>query len=314
MKRYVIRKIAVMITTVLAVSFITFAAFSIIPGNAATSILGTQATPEKTAQLEKELGLDKPFFERYGVWLTQFVTGNMGISYSYKIPVGELLRDKAPVTFILTLFSFIMIVALSIPLGITAAMHMGKRRDAFLKTAGQIVMAIPPFFMGLILTLVFGLGLKWFVPGGYISYTKSLSGFISYMICPALAIALPRAAMSGRFLRNVLVSESRQEYVRTAYSRGNDSRGVFYGHMLRNAMIPTVTFYAVIVPEIVASSIIVEQVFSIPGLGRILLSSILNRDYPVVLAIVVIITILVTCMNLLADIMYHKLDPRVPLI
>jgi len=312
-KQYALRKLLIMVLTVLAVSFLTFTAFSVIPGNAATSILGTEATPEKTAALEHELGLDRPFAVRYAVWLGDFLRGNMGTSYSYRIPVGELVAGKLSVTMTLTVMAFIMIAALSIPLGIMSAMHMGKRRDRLIQVTGQIVMAVPPFFMGMILTLVFGLGFKWFTPGGYVSFQDNPAAFFGYLICPALAIALPRSAMAGRFLRNSLVKETSLDYVRTAYSRGNDSHGVFYGHMLRNAMIPTVTFLAVIVPEIVAGSIIVEQVFGIPGIGRILLSSISSRDYPVVQAIVVMITILVTGMNFLADILYHKLDPRVTL-
>jgi len=311
--KYALKKLAIMLVTVLAVSFLTFLAFSLIPGNAATSILGTEATPEKVARLEAEMGLDKPVLVRYGIWLKDFMTGSMGTSYSYQIPVSQVLAGKLPVTLSLTILSFLMIAAISIPLGITSAMRVGKPVDRALQVVNQVFMAIPPFFMGLILTLIFGLGLKWFIPGSYVSYSDNALAFWGYLICPALAIALPRAAMSARFLRGSLIRESRQDYVRTAYSRGNDSRGVFYGHMLRNAMIPLVTFFAVIIPEIVAGSIIVEQVFGIPGIGRILLSSISNRDYPVVQAIVVMITILVTGMNLLADILYHKLDPRVRL-
>ena len=311
MKRYVAKKAAIMLITVLAVSMITFLAFSAISGNAATSMLGMQATPDRIAAIEREYGLDKPLIVQYLYWLGHFVRGNLGISYSYHIPVTQVLAGKVQVTLALTLLSFLLIALVSIPLGVTSAMHVGGKRDRLLQVSGQIFMAIPPFFLGMMLTLIFGLTLHLFVPGDYVSYKESFGGFLFYLLFPALAIAIPRSAMAARFLRNSLVGEIDKEYVRTAYSRGNDSRAVFYRHMLRNAMIPVITFFAVIIPEIVAGSIIVEQVFGIAGIGRILLTSISNRDYPVVQAVVVRLTILVTLMNFLADMLYHRLDKRV---
>ena len=311
MRNYALKKIIIMLVTVFAVSLITFFAFSAISGNPATSMLGMHATPERVKALEAEYGLDKPLPVQYWKWVSHFVRGDFGISYSYHIPVAKVLSGKVGVTLILTLMAFLLIVLFSVPLGVTSAMHVGGKRDRILQVVGQLMMSVPPFFMGMLLTILFGLVLHFFVPGGFTPYSEDPWAFIRCLFFPALAIAIPRSAMVARFLRNSLISEINKEYVRTAYSRGNDSKSVFYRHMLRNAMIPVITFLAVAIPEIVAGSIVVEQVFGIAGIGRILLTSISNRDYPVVLTIVVFMTVLVMLMNLLADLMYHKLDVRI---
>ena len=166
--------------------------------------------------------------------------------------------------------------------------------------------------MGLVvgLTFVFGILLKWFVPGGYVSYDTNFGGFLGYMIFPAIAIALPKIAMTVKLFRSSLLQEKKKEYVRTAYSKGNNTRGVLYGHILKNALIPVITFLGMVLTDMIAGSIIIEQVFNIPGLGRILLTSISNRDYPVVEAIVLCIAVLVIVVNFLVDVLYHVIDPR----
>ena len=175
----------------------------------------------------------------------------------------------------------------------------------------QIIMAIPPFFSGILITLLFGLILHLFTPGGYVSYTKSIAGFIGYLFFPALSIALPKAAMAVKLLRSSIIQEMSQDYARTAYSRGNSTRDVMYRHLLKNAMIPVVTFLGMALTDMIAGSIIIEQVFNIPGLGRILLTSISNRDYPVVEAIIVLLAFLVIFINFLVDFIYKKIDPRI---
>lgn len=167
------------------------------------------------------------------------------------------------------------------------------------------------FFSGILITLLFGLILHLFTPGGYVSYTKSIPGFLGYLFFPALAIALPKAAMAVKLLRSSIVQEMRQDYARTAYSRGNSTRNVMYRHLLKNAMIPVVTFLGMALADMIAGSIIIEQVFNIPGLGRILLTSISNRDYPVVEAIIVLLAFLVIFINFLVDFIYKKIDPRI---
>ena len=172
-------------------------------------------------------------------------------------------------------------------------------------------MAIPPFFSGILITLIFGRIFKRFTPGGYVSYEKDFAGFIGYLFFPAVAIALPKAAMAVKLLRSSVIKEARLDYVRTAYSRGNRTNDVLYKHVLKNALIPVVTFLGMALADMIAGSIIIEQVFSIPGLGRILLTSISNRDYPVVMAVIVCIAVLVLVVNMAVDLIYGLIDPRI---
>ncbi|HJA31684.1 MAG: ABC transporter permease [Clostridiales bacterium] len=311
--RYVAKKLAGLVATVLVVSFLVFAAFAVIPGDPATSMLGTQATPEKVEALREEMGLNDPLIERFGRWAIQFIQGDLGASYSYQMPVSSMIGEKIPVTLALTVMAFLMMVAISIPVGIFCARHAGGFLDRGITVVNQIIMAIPPFFSGILITLLFGLILHWFTPGGYVSYTQSVWRFLGYLIFPALAIALPKAAMAVKLLRSSVLSEMKLDYVRTAYSRGNRTKSVLYRHVLKNALIPVVTFLGMALADMVAGSIIIEQVFNIPGLGRILLTSISNRDYPVVQAIIVCIAFLVIFVNFAVDLIYKLVDPRITL-
>lgn len=308
--KQILKKLASMLITLLIVSFLVFLAFDLIPGDAATSKLGTQATPERVEALREEMGLNRPFMVRYGSWLWDFVRGDMGTSYQYSQPVTNMLAGKLPITITLIIISFVMIVAVSIPLGVYTAKHQGGVMDKIITVCNQILMAIPPFFSGMIITFIFGILLKWFVPGGFISYTKDWGAFLSYMIFPSVAVALPKIAMTVKLLRTSVLEEAGKDYVRTAYSRGNNTTSVLYKHVLKNALIPVITFLGMALSDMIAGSIIIEQVFNIPGLGRILLTSISNRDYPVVEAIIMLIAFLVVASNFLVDVLYRVFDPR----
>ena len=309
--KYIVKKAGTLIITLLIVSFLSFFAFSIIPGDAARSKLGTEATQEQIEALQKEMGLYQPLPVQYGNWLKNFITGDMGESYSYSMPVSELLRDRIPITVALTLMSFLLILVISIPLGIITAQKEGSRLDRVLTILNQIVMSVPGFFLGILITFVFGLVLKWFTPGAYVSITESFGRFLGYLIAPSVAIALPRCAMGVKMLRNSVIAQMEKDYVRTARARGNSSRQVMYGHVLKNALLPVLTFWGMTIADIVANSMIIEQVFTIPGMGSLLITSISNRDYPVVLGIIMLIAVLVIVINFIVDILYGKIDPRI---
>lgn len=313
MKR-ILKKTGVLIITLWLVSFLSFFAFSVIPGDPATSRLGTEATPEKVEALREEMGLNRPMPVRYFLWIRDFIKGEMGISYSYQMPVGKMIGDKLLITLTLMLLSFVLIILCAIPAGLLSAKYENRWMDQVITVINQVVMSIPPFFLGMLLTFVFGLVLKFFTPGGYVSYKENFSEYLRYMIFPAVAVALPKAAMTVKLLQGSLKEQYTQDYVLTAYSKGNTENAVLYRHVLRNALIPVVTFLAVAMADIVAGSIVIEQVFGIPGLGRLLLSSISNRDYPVVQAIIVIIAFLVVFCNFIADLLYQWLDPRIKLL
>lgn len=315
--KYLGKKIATLIMTLFVVSAAAFIAFQIIPGDVVTSILGTEATPEREAQLREELGLNDPPVVRYFRWAGGVLRGDLGISYRYAknmnemMPVAELIGDKLPITLSLAAVSLVLIVAVSIPVGVLWAQSKNKVLDAALGVITQASMAVPSFFLGIIVTYLFGMVLKCFAPGGYVSYKKDMGGFLFYLLFPAMAIALPKAAMTARFLRNSMLTEMKADYVRTARSKGCSERRVMYSHVLRNAMMPVITFLGMIIAEIVAGSIVVEQVFSLPGIGRLLISSISTRDLPVVEILILYITFVVIFVYFLVDILYRVVDPRI---
>ena len=315
--KYLGKKIVTLIMTLFVVSAAAFIAFQIIPGDVVTSILGTEATPEREAQLREELGLNDLPVVRYFRWAGGVLRGDLGISYRYAknmnemMPVAELIGDKLPITLSLAAISLALIVVVSIPLGVLWARSKNKVLDAALGVITQASMAVPSFFLGIIVTYLFGMVLKCFVPGGYVSYEKDIRGFLFYLLFPAMAIALPKAAMTARFLRNSMLTEMKADYVRTARSKGCSERRVMYSHVLRNAMMPVITFLGMIIAEIVAGSIVVEQVFSLPGIGRLLISSISTRDLPVVEILILYITFVVIFVYFLVDILYRVVDPRI---
>ena len=311
--KYAAKRIAMLLLTMVIVSLLAFVAFDLISGDPATAMLGTEATPEKVAALREQLGLDRPLLVRYGEWLLGFFTGNLGVSYSYRQPVWDLIAPKVLVTLCLSGLTFLLIVAVSIPLGLRSARQSGGVLDGARTMVNQLCMAVPPFFTGILLSWLFSTLLKWFVHGKFPTLTEDFGGAIKYLFFAALALAIPRIAMTVRMLRSTVQGEMQKDYVRTAISRGNDRSGVLYRHVLKNVLVPVVTFLAQTMAEIVAGSIVVEQVFGIPGLGRMLVTSISNRDYPTVQAIVVILAFWVVLAGTVADLINQRIDPRLRL-
>lgn len=311
--RYVVKKTGVLIITLILVSLLAFLAFQVIPGDPTTKLLGTEYTPERAEALREEMGLNRSVLVRYFDWLTGFVSGDMGESYSYAMDVRDVLHGKIGVTAALTIISWVIVVGASIPLGIAMARYQSGRFDRIVVAMNQVFMAIPSFFIGILFTYIFGLVLKWFTPGKFIPFSESFLGCIGYLVFPSLAISIPKIAKVAKLLRSSIIHEMGLDYVRTAYSHGNSRWMVIRIHVLRNALLPVVTYLAMSLADIVASSIIVEQVFALPGLGRLLVTSISNRDFPVALCIVVIIAFVVVFMNYLADVVTQYIDPRVRL-
>ena len=308
--KYNLKKLCTLLITVFVISFLAFAAFQII-GDPIGHLLGTEATPEAEAALREQLGFNRPIPVRYFEWLTGFIKGDFGTSYSYNMPLYDMVIPKLGITISLTVFAFLLTVVISIPLGVYQVRKENSAFDRIMTVINQIVMSIPPFFIGILLTCIFGLALRFFTPGLYVSWSDSPLGFVFYLFFPALSIAIPRVAQVVKMLRSNVLEQMKSEYVYTAYSRGMNRRRVLEVHALRNAMIPVATFLAVSLSEMLAASIIIEQIFSIPGIGRLLLSSIGNRDFPVVLAIVVILALWVILVNFAADVLYQFIDPRI---
>lgn len=309
--KYILRKTITLIITLFMVSLLAFLAFQVIPGSPATRMLGTNATPESIAALEAELGFDQPVLVRYGQWVTDFIRGDWGTSYSYSMSVQDMVLEKLPATAALVLLAFLLVVLVSFPLGVLLARREGGKLDRVLTVVNQVCMSIPPVFVGILLSYLFGITLKVFVPGNFVSFSQSPSQFLLYMIFPAIAVALSRVAMTVKMLRSSILDEMNKDYIRTAFSRGRTRAEALRKHALRNALIPVVAFLAVTAAELVAGSIVVEQVFAVPGIGRLLLASISGRDFPVAQAIVVILAAWVVIVNFIADILYQYMDPRI---
>lgn len=305
------KKIVTLILTLFLVSFFTFLAFQVVSGDSATALLGTSATPETIEALREEMGLNEPVVLRYILWVADIFHGDFGISTQYKMEVLELLSERLPITLWLSFIAILMILIISLPLGIFIAKARGGVLDRILTFLLHIFMAIPPFFLGILITLFFGFLLKWFTPGGYATPEEDFRRFLLYLLFPALAIAIPKIAMVITFLKNSIVGELKLDYIKTAKSKGNGSTRILFVHVLKNAMIPVITFLAMIIVDVLSGSIIIEQVFAIPGMGRLLVTAISNRDYPVVQMIILYIAATVVLINFLVDVLYQWIDPRV---
>lgn len=311
--KYIAKKLFTLIITLFIVSLLAFLAFQVLPGNAAVMRLGTNATPEKLAQLQEEMGLNRPLPVQYGSWLFDFLRGDMGTSQTYNMPVKDMIVDKLPSTAALVLLACVFMVALTFPIGIFTARHAGGVIDRVMTVLNQIVMSIPPVFVGILICFIFGITLRVFIPGDFVSYEEDFPRFLLFMIFPALSIAVSRVAMAVKMLRSSLLDEMDKNYILTAYSRGHSRDTALRTHALKNAVLPVIVFLAVSAAEMVAASIIIEQVFAIPGIGRLLLASIGNYDFPVVQAIVVLLAAWVVIVNFFADLLSQYIDPRVRL-
>jgi ABC-type dipeptide/oligopeptide/nickel transport system permease component len=310
--KFVLNRLLITLLTLFLVSVITFAAFHIIPGDPAAVMLGIEATPGQLAGLRAEMNLDKSLPVQYALWLGKFFTGNLGNSVRFRgEPIAGMVLDRLPVTFSLAILSIGFILLIAIP---TALLPSGKEDSPFdriINVLTTIMISFPGFFLGVLLIWIFGVILRFFVPGAYVSYQQDFGGFIAYLIFPALAIALPNAAIMVKFLRSSILQQLRSDYVRTAYSKGNSRRRVLYRHVLKNAAVPAVTLMGMITADVFSGSIIIEQVFTIPGIGRLLIASITSRDFNMAQVLVVYIAFIVVLANTLADIAIQIIDPRI---
>lgn len=308
---YYVKKLISFLLTLFCVALLSFFLFQIIPGDAALSRLGTDATAEQLAELRAEYGYDRNIIVRFFSWLGGVFTGDLGVSIKYgPITVAELIGQRLPVTVWLGLISILMITLLSIPIGLLCAKRPGGIVDRTSDWLAHIFMAIPSFVQGILITLIFGIILELFIPGKYVSPGNDFGGFLQSLFFPALAVALPKIAMTVKFMKTSVKKELRLDYVRTARAKGNTGNGILWKHVLKNSLLPVITFIGLIVAEVMAGSIMVEKVFNLPGLGLLLVNSIANRDFNVVQAIVMYIAIIVIAVNFLVDIIYKLIDPR----
>ena len=311
---YIGRRLAITILTLFLVSILCFASFRLIPGDAALLSLGTEATDEQVEALRAEMGLDKSFAEQYFSWLKNFIRGNLGNSARFRgASISAMILERLPVTFALALLSFLFIILIAVPVSLLSVRKKNSLSDRLVTSLTAMSISIPGFFLGILFIWIFGLLFRFFVPGAFVSYEENPAAFWGYLIFPALAIALPNAALVIKFLRSSIFKEFQSDYVRTARSKGASHAHLLRAHVLKNASLPVITILGMIAGEILSGSIVIEQVFGIPGIGRLLIASISARDYPMIQTLIIYIAFAVILANTLSDIVLQIIDPRIRL-
>jgi len=300
--------------TLLAASVLVFAVQGLLPGNAAQMMLGESATPEAVEVLSRRLGLDQPAAVRYGRWVAGLVTGDLGTSVAYDAPVAQLIGERLAVTAPLALLAMALTTALALALGLYAASHPGRLGDVGVMAASQIGIAIPNFWFAILLILVFAVKLQWFSAGGFPGWSAEEGGGVwpafKALILPAVALAVVQAAILARITRSAVLDVLREDFVRTARAKGLSRRQVLWRHVLRNAFVPVLTVMGLQFASLLTGTIVVENVFSLPGLGRLIFQAISNRDILVVQSIVMLLAAAVIVINFVVDVLYAVIDPR----
>jgi len=309
---FILRRIVVALITVFLVSIFCFLAFSVIRGDLASYLAGINASQEQLSALREELGLNRNVFTRYFDWFSGFLSGKSGISLSLRgEDISSLISRRLPVTVTLSLLSFLFILLISLPFSLLTVSREGNIVDGIVNFFTAAGLSTPGFFTGLLIIYIFGFCFKFFIPGEYIDYSENIFGFIRCLCFPALAIAIPNSAILVKFLRSSLFQELRSDYVRTAKSKGADKLYILFRHVLKNAVIPAITIFGMIIAEVLSGSIVIEQVFTIPGIGRLLITAISSRDYPLIQSLMIYIAFIVVAANTLADIVIMIIDPRI---
>ena len=304
-------KLCEFLLTALLVSFFTFAAFAIIPGDTARVMLGPEASVEQVEALREELGLNEPLAERYFDWLGNAFRGDFGNSLSFGNPVGDLIASRLPVTLGMSLIALIFVVAVSFPMAAFCSRNPGNITDKSLSTAGHILFAIPPFALSMMLILFFSKVLHIFTAGRYTAPSDNFGAYLVSLLLPSLCIALPKVAMTFKFLRASMIEFSQGDFVRTAKSHGLSDLRIMLKHIIPNSAVSSVTVISLVLSDIMGGSLIVEQVFNLPGLGRLLLSAISRRDFPLLSGIVFYLAMMTVLLYFLADVISAMIDPRI---
>ncbi len=311
MTKAIVKKLLSIILTLFFVSVLIFLVFQIIPGNPAEIILGTEADPAQIKALERELGLDKSMFQRYISWIGGLLRLDMGESLKYRMPVSTLFLRKLPVTLTLTLYSLILSIIIAIPLSIQITLKSDKWYSSIITAITQLGISIPSFWLAFLLIYLFAVKLDIF---DTLSYNAMAGGFLQRLksfFLPSLAIAIPNIATIIRYMQAAILDEINKDYVRTARMKGMTLKEILYKHVLKNALIPVITVIGMSLTSSVGGSLIIENVFALPGIGSLIVASISSRDFPLIQSVVIAVAFLVIFINFIIDIAYGLIDPRI---
>ncbi|SEC82846.1 ABC transporter permease [Paenibacillus sp. GP183] len=309
--KFIVRRLLLTIPILFIVSVLAFALIHLIPGDPAQVILGEEATPQAYAELRQQLNLDKPIVIQYFLWLGNVLQGNLGKSIITHVPVSTLIAQRLPATIELTIGTFLVALIIAFPTGILAAVRRGKIADyssTFLAIGG---MSIPNFWLGMMAIIYFSVHLGWLPASGYVPITQDPKSNLLAMILPCLATGLRESAVLMRMLRSSLLEVVNMDFVRTAKAKGLNEFATIVGHVLRNAMIPVVTTSGLMIAGLLGGLVITESIFSIPGFGRLIIESVYKRDYVTVQGAILVSALLVVLVNLIVDLLYAVIDPRI---
>jgi peptide/nickel transport system permease protein len=310
MPQLFVRRLLTLVATLLVTAIIVFVALEILPGDPAEVILGLNATPETLAAVKADLGLDKPALVRFFVWIYGLVTGDLGVSYAYRVPVAGLIGERMQVTLPLSLLAIAFSTAIGIPAGLLAASRAGHWRDVAIMTLAEIGLSIPNFWFGILFVLLFSVTLQWLPAGGFAGWDHGVLLGLRSLLLPAIALALPQAAIIARLMRSAAIDALGEDWVRTARAKGLTRSATLVKHVLRNALVPVVTILGLQFSYLIAGTIIIENVFALPGLGRLVFQAIGEHDIIVVKDLVVLFAGLVVLVNFGVDLLYGLIDPR----
>jgi ABC-type dipeptide/oligopeptide/nickel transport system permease component len=312
-QRYLIRRLLLLLPTLFIASILIFGIIALAPGDPARMMLGTQATPEEVAVERERLGLDRPIPVRYAIWLTDVASLNLGVSQSSRRPVSTLIADALPNTLRLALVSLAVALLLGFPLGMLAATNANRRIDAIITGFNSLGLAMPSFWFGLLLILFFSVELKWLPASGIGEPNQPFYTRAIYLIMPVATIAISNMSVFSRYVRSAMIDVLSADYVRTARAKGLAENVVIARHALRNALIPVITIVGIQFGRLLGGAVVTESVFAYPGIGRLVINSIQNRDYPVVQATLMLVVLIFLITNIIVDASYAYLDPRVKL-
>jgi peptide/nickel transport system permease protein len=307
---FLARRLVSLALTLLAASLVVFTVLEVLPGDPAAVILGIGAQPDTLAALRAELGLDRPLAERYLRWLMGLLRGDLGRSYTYGVPVSELIAERIVVSLPLAGLAILLAAALGIPSGVLAAARRGRPADLGIMGLTQLGVAVPNFWFAILLILLFSIQLRWLPAGGFAGWGGGLWPGLRSLLLPAVALALPQAAILARVTRSAVLECLGEDYVRTARAKGLTRSAALWRHAVPNALIPVVTILGLQLSFLLAGTIIIENVFYLPGLGRLILQAIAQRDLIVVESLIVCLAAAVVLINFLVDLAYAWLDPR----
>lgn len=307
---FLLKRLLTLVLTLMVASVVIFLVMEALPGDVATVVLGTGARDDTLAAFRSLHGLDRPYVERYIDWIGDMFRGDLGESYTYNVPVGQLIRDRLAISLPLALMGIVLSTSIAIPLGVLAAARHGRLSDFLVMTFSQLGVAIPNFWFALLLVLVFAVQLGWLSTGGFAGWEAGLGSGLASLAMPAIALALPQAAILARVTRSSMLETLGEDYIRTARAKGLSRKAAIWRHALRNAMIPVVTIMGLQFSFLLAGTIIIENVFYLPGLGRLIFQAISNRDLIVVRNLVLLLAGAVIVINFIVDLIYALLDPR----